>query len=158
MRRVMFATIVVSTFIAAPAMAQAADKDKADSENKVAIRDVPAAVQQAIKEYSRGSTLRGLTKENEGGKTVYEAELRVNGHSKDITFDGQGQVVSLEEETALEQIPEAARRAIQKAAGKAKIIMVEMVTEGGNTAYEAQLKEGRRRSEVKVDASGRTVK
>jgi hypothetical protein len=48
MRRIMFATIVVSTFIAGPAMAQTTDK-----ETKVAIRDVPAAVQQAIKEYTR---------------------------------------------------------------------------------------------------------
>src|ERR1700730_6568835 len=99
MRRIMFATIVVSTFIAGPAMAQTTDK-----ETKVAIRDVPAAVQQAIKEYTQGSTtLRALTKETEDGKTVYEAELRVDGyakghskgHSKDVTFDGQGKVVSL---------------------------------------------------------------
>jgi hypothetical protein len=37
-------------------------------------------------------------------------------------------------------------------------VIVETVTENGVTAYEAQLKEGRRTSEVKVDAAGQTVK
>jgi uncharacterized membrane protein YkoI len=72
------------------------------------MQDAPAAVQQAIKEQRKGATLRGLASEVENGKTLYEAELKVNGHSKDITFDQQGQIVSVEEETTLAQIPRPA--------------------------------------------------
>jgi len=39
------------------------------SEKKVAMRDVPAAVQQAIKEQSKGATLKGVATEVENGKT-----------------------------------------------------------------------------------------
>ena len=129
-----------------------------DSEKKVKLQDVPAAVQQAIKDQGHGATLRGVATEVENGKTSYEAEFKVNGHSKDMTFDAQGQLVSVEEETPLQDVPSAAREAIQKAAGKGKISEVETVTEGGKTFYEAQIKSGGKKSEVKVDAAGRPVK
>jgi len=129
-----------------------------DSEKKINMKGVPAAVQQAIREQSKGATLRGVAKEVEQGKTLYEAELTVNGHSKDVTFDAQGQVVSVEEQTPIADIPSAAREAIQKAAGGGKVLVVETVTEGGKTFYEAQVRKGIKKSEVKVDASGQPVK
>ena len=149
MRTMMF-TAIASTVVCAALVAA--------SEKKVAMKDVPAAVQQAIKEQSKGATLKGLAKEVEHGKTLYEAELKVNGHSKDVTFDAQGQVVSVEEETPIADIPSAAREAIQKAAGGGKVLVVETVTEGGKTFYEAQVRNGLKKSEVKVDASGQPVK
>ena len=129
----------------------------ADKETKVKMQDLPAAVQAAVKEQSKGATLRGLTKEVENGKTLYEAELRVDGHGKDVTFDADGKIVSVEEEVALESIPAAAREAIQKAVGKGKLLMLELVTEGGSVFYEAHIRSGGKTSEVKVDASGKTV-
>ena len=68
------------------------------------------------------------------------------------------QVVSVEEETPIADIPSAAREAIQKAAGGGKVLVVETVTEGGKTFYEAQVRNGLKKSEVKVDASGQPVK
>jgi uncharacterized membrane protein YkoI len=147
----MMFTAIASGVLFAALAAQAAEK-------KVAMKDLPAAVQQAIKEQSKGATLRGVAKEVENGKTVYEAELKVNGHSKDITFDAQGQIVSVEEETALQQIPGPAREAIQKMAASGKVLLVETVTEGGKTFYEAQVNTGGKKSEVKVDAAGQPVK
>ena len=97
--------------------------------------------------------MRGLAKEVDKGKTLYEAEL-VNGHSKDIMFDEQGTIVSVEEESALDQIPPAARTAIEKATGSGKVSVVEKLTEGGHVFYEAQVTKGGKTSEVKVDASG----
>ena len=127
------------------------------SERKIALKDLPPAVQQAIKDQG-GATVRGLAKEVDKGKTFYEAELTVNGHSKDIMFDEQGTMVSVEEESALDQIPPAARTAIEKATGSGKVSAVEKLTEGGHVFYEAQVTKGGKRSEVKVDASGVTAK
>ena len=120
--------------------------------------DLPAAVQQAVKDYSKDAKIRGLATEMDKGKKVYEAELTIAGHSKDVTFDADGHIVSVEEETTLANIPAAAREAIQRAVGKGKIVEVEMVTEDGKTFYEAQVKTGGKKSEVKVDASGASVK
>jgi uncharacterized membrane protein YkoI len=127
------------------------------SERKIAMKDLPPAVQQAIKDQG-GATVRGLAKEVDKGKTLYEAELTVNGHSKDIMFDEQGTMVSVEEESALDQIPPAARTAIEKATGSGKVSAVEKLTEGGHVFYEAQVTKGGKRSEVKVDASGVAAK
>jgi uncharacterized membrane protein YkoI len=130
----------------------------AAQEKKVNMQDLPAAVQQAIKDYSKDAKIRGLATEMEKGKSVYEAELTVGGHSKDVTFDGDGHVLSVEEETPLAAIPAPARAAIERLAGQGKIGEVETVTEGGKTFYEAQLTTAGKKSEVKVDAAGAVVK
>jgi uncharacterized membrane protein YkoI len=149
--KTMFAAVTMSALVAGLALAQ-------DSEKKVKMQDLPAAVQQAVKDYSRDAKIRGLATEMDKGKRVYEAELTVAGHSKDVTFDADGHVVSVEEETTLANIPAPARAAIQSAAGKGKVLGVETVTEGGKTFYEAQLKTGSKKSEIKVDAAGALVK
>ncbi len=128
------------------------------AEKKISMKNVPAAVQQAITRESAGAKLKGLATEVEDGKRLYEAELEVNGHAKDVSFDEKGNVVSVEEEIALDKIPAPARAAIEKAAGTGKVLMVETITEGGTSAYEAQLNKAGKKSEIKVDAAGQTVK
>ena len=41
------------------------------AESKVKMEDLPSAVQKAAREQSKNATLVGLSKEVEGGKTVY---------------------------------------------------------------------------------------
>ena len=106
--------------LASPAMA---------AERMIQMKDLPTAVQQAVKRESAGATIRGYAREVENGKTTYEAEMTVNGHGRDVTFDPTGQVVSVEEEVAIEDIPLGARVAIQKAVGSGKLRKVESVTE-----------------------------
>jgi uncharacterized membrane protein YkoI len=129
-----------------------------EKERKIAMADVPAAVQQAIKEHSKGATVRGISTEVEKGKRVYEAELRLNGKTRDITFDEHGGVVSAEEETPIEQVPQGARAAIEKAAAGGQLLLVETVTENSTTFYEGHIRKAGRESEIKVDATGRPVK
>jgi len=90
-------------------------------EKKIKMSDLPPAVQQAVAEHSKGATLRGLSTETTDGQRVYEAELQVNGRTKDVTFDATGAVVSLEEEIAIDQIPAGARAAIEKTTGNGKV-------------------------------------
>src|ERR1700686_2151883 len=53
MMKSMFVAIAMSGLLAGLVMAQ-------DSEKKVKMQDLPAAVQQAVKEQSKGAKLRGL--------------------------------------------------------------------------------------------------
>jgi uncharacterized membrane protein YkoI len=124
-------------------------------EKSTTMSKLPTPVQQAIKSYvaDNQATLRGLSSETEDGRKLYEAELRVNGKNRDVTFDQGGQVVLVEQEVALADVPAPARAAITKAAGKARITMVESLTENGKQFYEAHLAGGKTK-EVKVDASG----
>ncbi len=113
---------------------------------------------KAVQDQSKGAVVRGFTKEVENGNTEYEAELTVNGHRKDISFDSAGNVVAVEEEVKLENLPAAARTAIQKAAEGGTLRKVESVTEGGESFYEASIRKGGKSLEVQVDKNSATIK
>jgi hypothetical protein len=130
-----------------------------DSEKKVKMKDLPPAVQATVRQQSEGAALRGLSKEVEGGKTFYEAELKVSGHTKDVLIDADGKVVSVEEEIALDALPAAVKAGIEKQAGTRKIQFVESVTKDGTIAYyEAHVKSGIKSKEIKVGTDGNLIK
>ena len=74
------------------------------SEKPVKMKDLPEAVRKTVQEQSKGATLRGLSKEVEKGQTFYEAELKVNGHNKDLLIDSSGAIVEIEEVVAVELV------------------------------------------------------
>jgi len=43
-------------------------------EKAVTMKDLPAAVRRTVQEQSQGAAIRGLSKEVEAGKTVYEVD------------------------------------------------------------------------------------
>ena len=130
-----------------------------DSEKKVKMKDLPPAVQATVREQSQGAMLRGLAKEVEKGKTFYEAELKVNGHNKDVLMDVDGKIVTVEEEIALTAVPSAVKAEIEKQAGKGKIQLVESITKDGAIAYyEAHIKTGIKSKEIKVGTDGKLIK
>jgi len=128
-----------------------------DTEKKIAMRDLPPAVQQAVKEQRKTATLRGLTTEVEDGKTVYEAEFKIDGRTKDITYDAAANILSTEEEIDIAKLPAPASAAIRKAAAGGTLVLVEDVTEGTTRFYEAHIKRAGKEFEFKVDAAGKTV-
>ena len=72
------------------------------SEKSVKMKDLPRAVQKTVQEQMSGAKLLGLSKETEKGKTFYEAETTVNGHTRDVLIDSKGAVVQVEEEIAMD--------------------------------------------------------
>ena len=128
----------------------------ASQEQRVKMADLPAAVRATVKAQSVGAKIRGFSKEVENGKTLYEAEMTVNGHGKDIEMDSTGAVVEVEEEVNFGSIPEAARSAIKKGAAGGKVLKVESVTHGTTlVAYEAAVSKAGKHSEVRVDPEGK---
>ena len=120
---------------------------------------MPPAVQKTVQEQAKGATIRGLSKEIEDGKTFYEAELKINGHNKDVLIDPAGLVVEIEEEVALDSLPAAAKDAIQKRAAKGQIVLVEAVSKNDSiVAYEAKIKTAGKTSEVRVNPDGSPAK
>ena len=63
------------------------------SEKPIAMKDLPAAVQRTVQEQSKGAAILHLSREVEGGKTVYEVEMKVKGLGKDVTIDASGAVI-----------------------------------------------------------------
>jgi biopolymer transport protein ExbD len=127
-------------------------------EKKLKKSDLPAAVQKTADEQSKGATVRGYGQETEGGKIAYEVQLIVNGHTKDVTIDPQGNVMEVEEEVDAKALPAEVREGLQKQAGKATIGKVESLTKHGTlVAYEAQVRQGKKRSEIQVGPDGKPL-
>lgn len=128
------------------------------SEKSVKKQDLPAAVQKAMEEATKGATVKGYAKETENGKVSYEVETKVAGRARDVSFDKEGKLLVVEEEVALDSIPPAARAGIEKAAGGGRVGLVEKVTEDGAVKYEAHVSRGAKKSEVVVKPDGTPAK
>ena len=127
-------------------------------EKKIPRSDLPAAVQKAVDDQSKGATIKGFSQEKEKGQTFYEAEMTVNGHSKDVLMDPTGAVVEVEEEVGLDSLPAAVKEGLQAKAGKGKLVKVESLTKHDKlVAYEAQVRTGAKKSEVQVGPDGKPL-
>ena len=136
-----------------------AEKSEAqDHEKRVRMKDLPAAVQQTVREQSRGATIRGLSQETENGKTNYEAELRVNGHNRDVLINPSGAVVEIEEQVTLALLPPAVKKTIERNAGGGRVGMIEAITRGDAVAaYEAHVRKAGKSLEIKVSPDGQLI-
>ena len=127
-------------------------------EKKIKRSDLPAAVEKTVAEQSKGATIKGFATEVEDGKKIYEAEMIVNGHGKDISIDEKGNVIEIEEEVAIGSLPPTVKDSLMKAAGKGNIEKVESLTKQGKiVAYEAVVKTGTKRSEIQVGPDGKKL-
>jgi hypothetical protein len=127
-------------------------------ERKIKRSDLPAAVEKTVAVQSQGATIRGYSEERENGKTYYEAELMVSGHSKDLLIEGTGTIAEVEEQIAFDTLPAAVRDGLLAKAGKGKLLKVESITKHEKlVAYEAKVLTGAKKSEVQVDPDGRPL-
>jgi uncharacterized membrane protein YkoI len=127
-------------------------------EKKIKRSDLPAAVEKTVAAQSVGATVKGFSKEIERGQTYYEAELIVNGHTKDILIDANGAIVEVEEEVAMDAVPPEVKAGLQTKAGQGKLVKVETLTKNDKlVAYEAQVRKGGKKSEVQVGPGGKPL-
>ncbi len=102
--------------------------------------------------------MKGFSQEEENGQTYYEAEMIVNGHTKDVLMDPAGAVVEVEEEVALDSLPAAVKDGLQAKVGSGKLVKVESLTKHDKlVAYEAQVRTGSKKSEVQVGPDGKPL-
>lgn len=152
------------TFLRAIAVAMAAAMllspvaSAQDQEKKIKRSDLPPKVEKVVVEQSKGATIRGFSQEQENGKTIYEAELMVNGHSKDVSIDADGVVVEVEEQIGAESLSPTVRDGLQAKAGNGKLVKIEALTKKGKVvAYEAKVLTNGKKSEVQVGPDGKPL-
>ena len=127
-------------------------------EKKIKRSDLPPAVEKTVAAQSAGATIRGFSTEKEKGQTLYEVEMTVNGHSKDISMAPDGSIVEIEEQVALDSLSPEVKAGLQAKAGKGKILKVESLTKKGKlVAYEAQVDTNGKKSEVQVGPDGKPL-
>jgi len=127
-------------------------------EKKIKRSDLPPAVEKTVAAQSAGATIKGFSTEKENGQTLYEAEMTVNGHSKDISMTADGSIVEIEEQVAFDSLPADVKAGLQAKAGKGKILKVESLTKKGKlVAYEAKVDTNGKKSEVQVGPDGKPL-
>ena len=127
-------------------------------EKKIQRADLPAAVEKTVVSQSQGATIKGFSQEKEKGQTYYEAEMIVNGHTKDVLIDSNGAVVEVEEQVAMDALPVDVKAGLQAKAGEGKLVKVETITKKDKlVAYEAQVTKGGKKSEVQVGPDGKPL-
>jgi len=146
-------TAILVSALVLPALVFAQEHEK-----KIQRADLPPAVEKTVAAQSKGATVRGFSEESEKGQTFYEAELSVNGHSKDVLMDANGAVVEVEEQVSLESLDSSVRNGLQDKAGAVKITKVEKLTKNDRlVAYEAQILVNGKKSEVQVGPDGKPL-
>jgi hypothetical protein len=145
--------LVSAVLLSASSVAQEQEKEK-----KIRRSDLPAAVEKTVAAQSKDATIRGFSVEEENGHTYYEAEMKVNGHSRDVLTDETGAIVEVEEEAAMDSLPAVVREGLQAKAGKGKVVKVESITKHDVVvAYEAKVMTDGKKSEVQVGPDGKPL-
>jgi hypothetical protein len=127
-------------------------------EKRIKRSELPPAVEKTVAAESAGATVRGFSEEKEKGQTLYEAELIVKGHSKDVLMDSSGAMVEVEEQVAFDSLPAEVKAGLQARAGKGKIVKVESLTKKNQlVAYEAKVMTNGKRLEVQVGPNGKPL-
>lgn len=121
-----------------------------------ALKNLPPSVRATVEAETRGATIKGISKEAEKGKTVYEVESIVNGRTRDFMVDAAGKVYLVEEQLDVDKAPAPVRRALET---QGTIVGLESVTEHGVTTFEGRVKTRAGKSlSIEVDAAGQPVK
>lgn len=88
----------------------------------------------------------------------YEAEFKVNGVEMSANFKATGEWVETETTIPVSQLPAPVVSAIKKEHAKAKIVGAAKIETANGMNYEADLKEGIKKTEVLYDAKGGFIK
>jgi hypothetical protein len=127
-------------------------------EKKINRSELPAEVEKTVQAQSQGATIKGFATEREGGKKVYEAEMIVDGHRKDIQIAGDGTLNEIEEEVQIDSLPSELQARLKAKARGATITKVESLTKHGTiVAYEATTLKGSKTGEIQVGPDGKNL-
>jgi hypothetical protein len=123
---------------------------------KLALKDLPKAVQATVQKETQGAEIVGITRESEDGKTIYEIETKIKGHTRDMLIDAKGVLTEVEEEINLASLPAAVQAEINKSIGKAKLVKLEAVFNGSKvqTGFSALVELAGQQSEVEMGLDG----
>jgi len=69
-------------------------EEKEENEQKVAFAQCPEAVQSTLKREAIGQEIKSVDMEQLKGKTVYEADVKLDGHNYEILVDPKGMLLS----------------------------------------------------------------
>jgi len=91
-------------FLLAMAMIALAEDEKS---KKISLDQAPKAVRDAINNRFPDAEISSIEKEKEGGKVVFDVELKHKGRKYEMDIEEDGTIVEIEKEVALKDVPKA---------------------------------------------------
>lgn len=129
------------------------------AEHSIPCKTLPTAVQTKSKDVVATATVHHCVKDVSGGKTTYELETMLDGRSKDITFDGTGNVLEVEQQVEASELPAPVASAFQKAAEGGSMGKIESLTRADKVvSYEGVVTHHGKRSELAFRPDGSSMK
>ncbi|TXI16670.1 MAG: hypothetical protein E6Q62_10980 [Nitrosomonas sp.] len=121
---------------------------------------VPKLVIEALEKAYPNAKDVEFEKETLDGKTVYEAEFKLNGREYEVLFDSAGGMLQIEETLDVKALPEPLIQAISNVYPKATIEEAEKVTkpDGTFSVYEVEIKNEGKKIELELDVNGKILK
>jgi hypothetical protein len=104
-------------------------------EEKIEVDKLPKAVVNAVKAKYPDGKLVSAEKETEGDKTVYEVVVKNKDQSIEITLDGDGKILEVEQEVAAKDLPKAVTKTIEEKYPKGTIKNAESSTRDEKVTY-----------------------
>jgi len=155
-------TLALGTCAMVAAQAQKAQKaEKAGSEAKeqtLKQKDMPAPVIAAFQKAYPKATMKGFSTEVENGQKTYEVESVEGKVHRDVTYAGDGKLISVEESMDINAMPTPVKEAVNKKFPGGKIAKSEKVTKGAVVGYEFEIEFKGKTVEIVFDAKGNEIK
>ncbi len=117
---------------------------------------LPSAVLSAFKSAYPAAVIKHTSKEQEGGKTVYEIESLDRGVNRDLLYAPDGTVIECEEQIRETDLPTPVAEAVKRLYPHATIAKAERTTRGDTLQYDLALR-GAPRAEVSLLPDGTLV-
>ena len=122
---------------------------------KIKKADLPAEVRKTVDRESSGARVVAYWLDEDEGASIYEVDLKVNGHDKGILIGASGEVIAVQEEVAWDDLDPAVQEGIRNLAGGGKIGKAHSVTQGGDVVgYGADVESDGRTIHVQVGPDG----
>ncbi len=148
-------TVVLLLALTLPVFPQ--NKANEESEQSLKRKDVPKTILAAFEQSYPKAKVQGYSKETDKGKTVYEIESKEGKTARDVSYNEDGSLVSVEESIQYSELPETVRGAIAKEYPKHKAVICEKIMKGTTTEFEVLLKSGKQKIEVVYNPDGSVV-
>lgn len=146
--------IAALAFAAGLAIRASADESE-KTKTTLAITDVPAAVQAAIKQFAGSNPIEKITKESEDNTDGYEATVKIAGVKNAVEVLPNGTVKQTEKDIALNDAPGAVQAAAKKLADNGAVNEITEETAGSKKSYEVSVTINGKKKEADISADGK---
>jgi hypothetical protein len=160
MSRSMLTPAIAAALILTGLGAHGCSKNKAEKNDAVTVRDVPAPAREAISREAGGATIEEYKRIVEDGQTLFIGEFERNGREVEIEVYPDGKVCCVETEMTLADLPAPVRATVEREIGSGKLGEIEEVRSvtKGRTYYAVEADVDGGVLELEVGADGSVIK